>query len=69
MLHNKVISQKGNKNIVLWTQNQEKIRVSCLLSIVDDDKLLPYIFFKCKNSNNKTFNKLKNNLYIKKNKI
>ena len=70
MIPNKVISQKGEKNVVVRTQNQEKIRVTCLLSIcADGDKLPPYIIFKGKNSNNKAFNKLKNNLYIKTNKI
>ena len=70
MIPNKVISQKGEKNVVVRTQNQEKIRVTCLLSIcADGDKLPPYIIFKGKNSNNKAFNKLKNNLYIKKYKI
>ena len=66
MVPNKIISQKGEKNVAVRTQNQDKIRITCLLSIcVDEDKLAPYIIFKGKNSNNKYFKKLKKNIYIK----
>ena len=46
MVPNKVIAQKGEKNVVVRTQNQERIRITCLLTIcTDGDKLPPYIIF------------------------
>ena len=51
MVPNKVISKKGEKNVVVRTQNQEKIRITLLLSIwADGDKLPPYIIFKAKSN-------------------
>ena len=49
MVPNTIISQKGEKNVVVLTQNQDKIRITCSLSIyADGDKLPPYIIFKGK---------------------
>ena len=70
MILNKVIAQKGEKNVVVRTQNQERIRISCLLTIwADGDKLPPYIIFKGKNINNRNMNEIKNNSYFKNKKI
>jgi hypothetical protein len=39
MVLNKAISKNWEKNIVVWTQNQERIRITCLLDIcADGDK-------------------------------
>ena len=66
MVPNKVIAKKGDKNVVERTQNQERIRITCLLTIcADGDKLPPYIIFKGKNINNISMNSIKNNIYIK----
>ena len=68
MVHNKIISQKGEKNVVVRTQNQEKIRITLLLRIcADGDKLPPYIIFKAKS--NYAYAKLQNNSFIKDKKI
>lgn len=49
MIPNKVISRKGEKNVIVRTQSQEKIRITSLLSICTDGvKLPPYIIFKQK---------------------
>ena len=70
MVPNKVIAQKGEKNVVVRTQNQERIRITCLLTIYADGNKLPsYIIFKGKNINNRSMNKIKNNIYIKNKKI
>ena len=70
MVPNKTITQKGDKNVVIRKQNQEKLRITCILSIfVDGDKLPPYIIFKSKAKNNKIFDNLKDNIYLKNNKI
>ena len=70
MVPNTIISQKGEKNVVVLTQNQDKIRITCSLSIyADGDKFPPYIIFKGKNLTNKSFNKLKKNLYTESKKI
>ena len=70
MVPNKTITKKGEKNVVIRTQNQEKLRIICILSIcADSDKLTPYIIFKGKSNNPKINNKLKKNLYIKNKKI
>ena len=68
MVPNKTIARKGTKNVVIRTNNQEKIRVTCILSVcADGDKLSPYIIFKGKNSY--SLSKLNNNKYIKDHKI
>ena len=70
MVPNKVIAQNEEKNLVIRTQNQERIRITCLLTVcTDGDKLSPYIIFKGKNINNRSMNKIKNNIYIKSKKI
>ena len=60
MVPNKIISKKGEKNVVLRTQNQDRIRITILLTIcADGDKLPPYIIFKGKNINNRSMNEIK----------
>ena len=68
MVPNKIIAKKGEKNVVVRTQNQEKIRITCLLSIcADGDKLPPSIIFKAKY--NYAYTKLRNNQFVKNKKI
>ena len=44
---NKVIAQKWEKNVVVRTQNQERIRITCLLTVcADGDKLQSYIILR-----------------------
>ena len=68
MVPNKTFVRKGTRNVVIRTNNQEKIRITCILAIcADGDKLSPYIIFKGKKLT--ALNKLKNNKYIMNNKI
>ena len=70
MVPNKAITKKCEKNVAILTQNKERIRITCILSIcADGDKLPPYIIFKGKSNNPKINNKLKKNLYIQNKKI
>ena len=70
MIPNKTITKKGEKNVVIRTQNQEKIRITCILSIcADGDKLPPYIINKGKSNNSKIMKKKKKNQYIENKKI
>ena len=56
--------------MVVRTQNQDRIRITCLLTIcADGDKLPSYIIFKGKNINNRIMNNIKNNIYIKNKNI
>lgn len=49
MLSNKTITQKGDKNVVIRTQNQEKLRITCILIIcADGDKLPSYLYLNLK---------------------
>ena len=41
MIPNKIITKKDEKNVVLRTQNQEKIRINFILSICADVDKLP----------------------------
>ena len=51
MPSNKTVELKGKKTVHVVTQNQEKMRVSLLLSVLaDGTKLPPYIIFKGNNS-------------------
>ena len=36
MVPNKVIAQEGEKNVVVRKQNQERIRITCLLTVCTD---------------------------------
>ena len=50
MAPNKNVVRKGTRNVVISTNNQEKIRITYILTFcVDRDKLAPYIIFKGKN--------------------
>ena len=70
MVPNKVIAKNGEKNVVVRTQNQARIRITYLLIICADGyKLSLYIIFKRKNINNRSMNEIKNNIYLKNKKI
>ena len=59
MTPNKIIAKKGRKSIIVKTQNQEKCRVSLLLTIIaDGGKFLSYKISKSK-QNGKIENLLK----------
>ena len=70
MVPNKTITQKGDKSVVIRTQNQEKLRITCILSICGGGvKFPPYIIFKSKAKNTKIFDKWKDNIILKIKKI
>lgn len=49
MPSSKTIEKKGKKNIIIYTQNQEKCRIAILLGIIaGGNKLPPLIIFKAK---------------------
>ena len=67
MVPNKTVVRKVTRNVVIRTNNTEKIRITCILAVCADvDKLPPYIIFKGKNIN--ALNTVKNNKYIMFNK-
>ena len=54
----KTIVKRGSRQVIIKTQNQEKCRISVLLTIVaDGSKLPPMIIFKAKDRAN-VYNKL-----------
>lgn len=66
---NYVIEKKGNKNIIIRTQNQEKCRLSVLLTILSNGlKLPPLLIFKSAKNGN-LYNELANNINVKKGRI
>ena len=68
MVPYKTVVRKGTRNVIIRTNNQEKIRITCILAVcADGDKLSPYIIFKGKNIT--ALNILKSNKYIMNNKI
>ena len=68
MVPKKKIAKRGKKTILIKTQNQEKVRISIILTIsADGDKLKPLIIFKGKTGGLIEKN-LSKNLYIIANK-
>ena len=65
MPYNTTIEKKGEKNIIINTQNQEKCRITVLLGILADGfKLPPLIISKAK-ENGTVFKELSNLKYVK----
>ena len=70
MPSNKTVELKGKKTVHVVTQNQEKMRVSLLLSVLaDGTKLPPYIIFKGNNSSPILTKELSNLPHIKNKEI
>ena len=64
MIPNKTVAKKGTKSIIIKTFEQEKCRISVLLTITaDGGKLPPYIIFKSKRDG-KIENDLKKDLNV-----
>lgn len=69
MPSNKTVHKVGAKTIYIRTQNQEKIRVSVILSCcANGDKLKPYVIYKG-GKKGKIFNSLQKEELVKTNKI
>ena len=68
MPFNKTVEKIGKKNITINTQGQEKLRISCLLTIAGDrTKLPPYIILKGEKEDRIIKQLSKNNHVINKN--
>lgn len=64
---NKTIARKGGKSIIIKTQNQERCRITVLLTITaDGGKLPPLLIFKAKR-NGIIKNELKKDYFALKN--
>ena len=68
MIPTKTIAKKGTKSIIIKTLEQEKLRVSVLLTITaDGGRLPPYIIFKAKR-HGKIEKELQKDIYVKNKK-